>query len=354
MWSYARVTLLAQRFVNLSTLPHLPLTQQAPLERLDVLSDDTGSELWVKRDDLSATLYGGNKVRKLEFLLADAKTKGHKTLVTTGAIGSHHVLATSLFGARWGFDVEAVVMPQPWNDHVEENLRGMLAAGASLHLVSHWSLAPMQIAARIASHKLREPGAYWIPHGGSSPLGAVGYVEGALEFAAQLDGQEFDAVVVPLGSGGTCAGLAIGLAAMGLTTRVLAVRATPKTASHRRIVTRLVKQTVALLREYDKSFPDVSKSAVRLLEFDHDYFAPGYGASNAATDSALDRARRCDLELDSTYTGKAFASFLRRAARTAGQRLVFWNTLNSASLSAILPANPEPLPRAFASLKNAA
>lgn len=354
MWSHVLVTLLAQRFVNLSTLPHLPLTQPTPLERLDVLCDDTGSDLWVKRDDLSAPLYGGNKVRKLEFLLADAKSRGHKTILTTGAIGSHHVLATSLFGARWGFDVEAVVMPQPWSDHVEENLRGMLAAGASLHLVPHWSLAPVQVAKRLASHALREPGAYWIPHGGSSALGTVGYVEGALEFGAQLNGKEFDAVVAPLGSGGTCAGLAIGLAALGLTTRVLAVRATPKATSHPRIIRRLVKQTVALLREYDKSFPDVSKSAVRLLEFDHDYFPPGYGASNAATDSALDRARRAGLELDATYTGKAFASFLRRAARKSGQRLVFWNTLSSADLSGVLSSFAGELPKAFSELKNGA
>src|SRR6185437_5602609 len=97
-----------------------------PLEPLPQLSRP-GSALWVKRDDLTHPLYGGNKVRKLERILAEARKKGATRLVTVGAVGSHHVLATTIFGTQAGFEVEAVLVPQPRTAHVVANLRADLA-----------------------------------------------------------------------------------------------------------------------------------------------------------------------------------------------------------------------------------
>src|SRR5579883_1421299 len=152
-----------------------------PVERLDTLSNDA-SELWVKRDDLTHGVYGGNKVRKLEWLLADARTRGARRIVTVGAVGSHHVLATTYFGTRAGFEVLAVLVPQPRTDHVVEVLRADLALGLRVVPVSSWGVAPIAMLARLGR------GTRLVTVGGSSVVGSMGYVQAARELAAQVRG----------------------------------------------------------------------------------------------------------------------------------------------------------------------
>ncbi|MDP9149111.1 MAG: pyridoxal-phosphate dependent enzyme, partial [Myxococcota bacterium] len=102
-----------------------------PVERvaLSFVRPSDEAELWIKRDDRTHEVVGGNKVRKLEWLLADARSRGARRLVTAGAAGSHHVLATTYFGRREGFDVEAVLVPQPRTAHVVDVLRASLGLG---------------------------------------------------------------------------------------------------------------------------------------------------------------------------------------------------------------------------------
>ncbi len=179
-----------------------------------------GRELWVKRDDRTHAVYGGNKVRKLEWLLAGARACGAKRLVTLGAAGSHHVLATTYFGRREGFDVEAVLVPQPRTAHAVDVLRASLGLGLRAFPVRSWGAAPWAVARRMTT------GARFISVGGSSVLGSMGYVAAAHELAEQIragDAPKPDVVVVALGSGGTAAGLAAGLAYEGLATRVVGV-----------------------------------------------------------------------------------------------------------------------------------
>lgn len=344
------MTLLAQRFHKLSSLAHLPLSRPTPVERLDGLSDETGSDLWVKRDDRSAELYGGNKVRKLEFLLADARRRGCKSIVTTGAYGSHHVLATSLFGAHWSFNVHAVVVAQPWTSHVEENLRCVLGAGTEVHRARAWPIVATKTASLLAGLTARGLSPYRVPHGGSSTVGTLGYVEAGLELAGQIDSGEIpepSAIFVALGSGGTVAGLSVGLAAMGFTTPVIGVRVTPRLVCNRAVVVNLINSTVRYLRNIDPSFPDVAKGAGRLLKVHSDHYGGGYGVVDGATTEALKRSERSGLTLDPTYTGKAFAAFLSAAASGRnGRRLLFWNTLSSADLSPLLAVAP-PIPSEF-------
>ncbi len=110
---------LSERWSRLRSLPHVPLaTTPTPVERSRALSEALGSDVWVKRDDLTGTRYGGNKVRKLEYLLADAMDRRADTIVTTGAAGSHHVLATSIYGRQLGLDVHGLLVPQPKTPHV--------------------------------------------------------------------------------------------------------------------------------------------------------------------------------------------------------------------------------------------
>ena len=122
-------------------------TYPTPIERLEALSRP-GCGLWVKRDDLTSALYGGNKVRKLERLLADAKEKGAERILTVGAVGSHHVLATAVYGKRAGLAVEAVLVPQPRTDHVVDDLRADLAQGMKAIPASSYAHAAVRIAAR--------------------------------------------------------------------------------------------------------------------------------------------------------------------------------------------------------------
>src|SRR5271165_1348381 len=141
-----------------------------PVERLDELSGQESS-LWVKRDDRTNEIYGGNKVRKLERLLADARARGARRIVTVGAAGSHHVLATTYFGAREGFAVEAVLVPQPRTDHVVEVLRAAVGLGMTPFPVSSWAAAVPAIVRRVA-RGARETRFFML--GGSSAVGAMG------------------------------------------------------------------------------------------------------------------------------------------------------------------------------------
>lgn len=341
------MTLLARSFPALSMVPHVPLAQTTPVERLDALCEESGAEVWVKRDDRTATLYGGNKVRKLEFLLGDARQRGAKTLVTAGAWGSHHVLATTLFGTKWGFDVHAVMVPQPLTPHAENNLRCVAGAGATLHPVRNWVATTPTVAALVASLNRAEGSAYRVAYGGSSVVGALGFVEAGLELAAQIargECPEPDAIYVPLGSGGTAAGLAVGLAAAGLTTEVIAVRVTPLIVCNRATVTALVVGILRHLRALEISFPSVRRAALGQLRIDGSFFGAGYGERDPAAERASEWAAKVGLSVDPTYTSKSLAALMRDASGARrGQRLLFWLTLSSADLSDRVKSAP-PLP----------
>ena len=151
-----RVTILSNRWKGLRNAPHVPLTKlPTPVEALPELSKWAGAELWVKRDDQTAVHYGGNKVRKLEYLLGEAFAHEADTLVTGGAAGSHHALATAIFGAEQGLEVHVVSMPQRYSAHVEEQLRAVLAAGAEVHPVRSPALLLPALRAVAARQRMR-------------------------------------------------------------------------------------------------------------------------------------------------------------------------------------------------------
>lgn len=342
------MTRLAKRFPKLAMVPHVPLARPTAVEPLRGLVAELGGELWVKRDDRTSDRYGGNKVRKLEFLLGDARRQDAKALVTAGAWGSHHVLATSLFGQQWGFEVHAVMVPQPRNEHVDENLRVDLAVGAQLHPVRSWPAVVPTMRALMLSLDASGKAPYRVAYGGSSSVGALGYVETGLEIAAQIDAGECpepEAIYCAMGSGGTAAGLAIGLAAAGLTTRVRAVRVTPRLVCNRATVATLVANTVRRIRKQARSFPAVVRAAISAIEIDHDHVGAGYGAADPRAQEATRLAARDDLHLDPTYTARAFARFTADA-RHASRPLMFLHTLSRADLSPLLEGAP-PVP-AFA------
>lgn len=338
---------LVERFSLLTSLPRVAVVD-GPTEVAEAVacSRRLGREVWVKHEDRTSTIYGGNKVRKLAYILGDAASCRADTLITAGALGSHHVLATATHGARFGFRVHACLSPQPWTDHVEENLRCDLAAGAVLHRIPHVALAPPLMTALALAERRRGRIPYVIPHGGSSPVGTVGYVEAAVELARQIDSRmlpEPEIVYLAMGSAATAAGFAIGLAASGLHIPVRAVRVTSRLVANRARVKRLVHDTVHLLCAHDPRFPRIEEIATRLVEI-VDADIRGYGAVSDATRRATELAREDDLTLDPTYTAPTVARMIDDAVRGDLRRALYVHTLSAANLAPMLETAP-PVPK---------
>ncbi|MFO0670503.1 MAG: pyridoxal-phosphate dependent enzyme [Polyangiaceae bacterium] len=256
-----------------------------------------------------------------------------KRLVTVGAVGSHHVLATTLFGGRAGLAVEAVLVPQPGTAHAERNLRADLALGLGAHAAPHVALAPFATLAVWGF----EHETMFIPMGGSNALGALGYVDAAHELAAQVRRGELprpDLVVVTVGSGGTAAGLAAGFAKAELDVPILGVAVATPVFAVRLIVHRLVSK-VAVEIGADP------RHARGLLSIASEYLGGGYGVPTPAGEAAM-RAARDDagMCLDPTYTAKTFAAALDVAATGRYSNVLYWHTLSSAPLEPLLVSAP--------------
>jgi 1-aminocyclopropane-1-carboxylate deaminase/D-cysteine desulfhydrase-like pyridoxal-dependent ACC family enzyme len=307
-------------------LPHLPLgTFPSPLQ----LHRIAGREILVKRDDICAGGYAGNKVRKLEFLLADARHRGGRRLITAGATGSHHGFATAWHGATHGFAVSLVLFPQRLTPHVREMLLLMQATGAELRWVRRMEAVPFGMwRARIAH---RAEASVVVPPGGSSAVGALGYVNAGLELAEQLAAASHRPSVIHMAAGtlGTVAGLAIGLAWAGLHLPIRATRITSKLVTNERTLKSLVNGTVALLRTAGADPPGAA-AALRLVRLDHDQIGTGYGHATDAARAAADAFAAADLHLDTTYTAKAAAALLSHDPPDQQDEVpLFWHTLSA-------------------------
>jgi len=279
--------------------------------------------LWVQREESTSSAYGGNKVRKFEFLFPVAERRGGPML-TAGGVGSHHVLAAAVHASRLGLDVDAVLYRQPDTEDVARTSAG-LAAMDNVHITRIPSpyLMPAAIAARLAALAPRRPYLLW--PGASTPLGTLGYVSAGLELAASFDERlPPDVVVVPLGSGGTAVGTALGLAMAGWhDTEVLAVRAADAVANNVGVLRTLEAGTAALL-----ALGGWRPRPAR-LRVARQWFGGSYGRPTRAGDEAMRIAEEMGLELEPTYTAKAFAAALDQLGR--GKRVAFIQTFAGSS-----------------------
>jgi D-cysteine desulfhydrase len=347
---------LERRFPELAgRLPRRSIASlPTPVHRLAALGGAAGiDELWVKRDDLTGQPYGGNKVRKLEWLLADALARGHRSVLTTGALGSNHALATTIYARAAGLRVLLVLVPQPITAHVRRALLLDHAYGAAIHAVPSIAAARRRVVALLARGVLARDRPYLVPTGGSSAIGTLGYVNAALELAEQVaagDVPEPAAVVVPLGSGGTVAGLVAGLALAGLGTRVVAVRVTDLLPPSPAFLARLANRALAELAGLGAGFPRLVLTPADFV-VRSDWLGPGYGAP---TPEGVDARRRIaaseGLVVETTYGAKALAGALALASEPAwrGRPLLFWHTYSSADPGAGIDRLPDwrELPRA--------
>ena len=276
--------------------------------------------LWIKDEAAASPVYGGNKVRKLEWLLADAQRNGATALVTVGAHGSNHVLAVAHHGGALGMPAHVVVFPQPDSAHVRENRAAMDAHCASVTEASAPWTAPAAIAwtwARLS----REGRPYRIGPGGSGPIGTVGWVGGGLEIAAQTAHLDLDEVVVAAGSAGTTAGLLAGLRAGGSRARVVAVRCVEPIALWEGRVRQIARATVAMMRRCGADVPDVELEGLELAD---DGFR-SYGAIDPDADAIIAEAASVGVYVEPTYTVRSFRRALQDCRN--GHRVLWVDTV---------------------------
>ena len=308
--------------------------------------------LHIKCDDQTGEIYGGNKTRKLEYLLHKARARNRKRVATFGAVGSHHALATALYAHKLGFGSTCFLSHQKRVPSIAEAL--------DMHLRNDTEIVRFggNYAKRIATLRkyLWNRGAWVIPAGGSSWLGAIGFVNAGLELAGQVEAGELpqpDRIYVAAGTLGTVAGLAIGLALAGLATEVHAVRVTEPAYSGADLLDRLLRKTLTMMQMADPTLPS-DLSAKLNIRLRHSFFGAGYAHSDAATDLAVELARdELGLSLECTYTGKTMAALLADLAATTrkDQQILFWNTYSSVPMqesSGVAP-DDDRLPAAFRS-----
>ncbi len=342
---------LETRFPGLA-IPRAELVASpTPVSTVTLDVDGIRDTLTIKLDNLTSGHYGGNKVRKLEYLLARAKERGVDTIATFGAVASNHAVATSLFAQRAGFRCQCFLAHQTRT----------AAAGRALNM--HLKLGSEVVryggdrSARIAV--LRKHLAYGatdiVPLGGTCWLGAIGFVNAGLELAEQIAAGELeepDLVYVAMGTMGTVAGLALGLALANVSARVQAVRVTAEETANPVALHRLVRKTAGMMRRLDASIPDDLSRRVA-IDYRPEFFGAGYAKTNPETDRAVAvAAGEMGLALEATYTGKAFRALLEDREQDRGsKRRLFWNTYNSVPLevTARRPAKVDGLPESFLS-----
>lgn len=308
-----------------------------PLEHLPRLSDYLGRDIFIKRDDFTPVAMGGNKLRKLEFLAADALREGADVLLTAGAIQSNHVRQTAAVAARLGLKCVAL-LENPIGTHAENYLSNgnrllLDLMDAEVIMVDALHNPTEQLAEEATRLEAQGFRPYIVPVGGSNALGALGYVECAQEIAHQSEGVvDFAAVVVASGSAGTHAGLAVGLEHLLPETELVGVTVSRQVEAQLPLVERL-RQSLAETLEVQATAP------ITLWD---DYFAPRYGEPNDESMAAVKLLAQLEgILLDPVYTGKAMAGLLDGISQNRFRRegpLLFIHTGGAPALFAYHPS----------------
>jgi D-cysteine desulfhydrase len=310
-------------FVSLADLP-------TPLEPMERLSAEVGSEVWVKRDGLSHPVYGGNKVRKFEFVFGDVLRTKARAVLTGGGLGSHHTVATAVVARQLGLQAVCSYYCQPLTEEVHHNLQLGPTLGIDAHFCGDYVGLAISFAWQYARWLVRTGRrSYFIYPGASGVLGILGYVNTAFELVHQLDelaAPAPDAVFVAAGSCGTFAGLLLGTRLAGLDSRIVGVRVIEENVANRPKVARLANRTARYLHQRDTTIPPIAFNAeeVELLD---GYVGPAYAYPTAGAKGAVELVARTEgLPLETTYTGKAMAALLDYAAKHPSKRLLFVDT----------------------------
>lgn len=303
----------------------------------------------IKHDNVSSGRYGGNKIRKLEYILQRARERNARRVATFGTVGSNHALATAIIGEQCGFDCTCFLMPQKPTPNIPRTLNMHRRIGTELVSLGRG-------VDRLATFRryLQGRRCWVIPMGGSSWLGAVGFVNAGLELARQVSSGEIPMprrIYIANGTMGSCAGLALGLALAELPTELHAVRVVDSRVASPPRFERLMRKTAMMVNRIDASFPSDLADRTRICWRDN-FLAGGYASADDVTVNAVTLARDAlGLELETTYTGKAMAALLHDIGQDEydGAHYLFWNTYNSRPLpvSGDRPSTVDNMPQEF-------
>jgi len=315
-------------YIDLGTFP-------TPVHRLQHLGIEN---LWIKRDDQSSPVYGGNKIRKLAFILAEAQQKKIRHLITPGGIGTNHGLATAIFCDQLGIQCTLLLYHQPVTENVRHTL--LLLKKYKARLVYRKTLWRTMVC-YYSLYRFKFPRAYFVYPGGSSAIGSIGYVNAAFELKDQIDQgmlPEPAVIFCPLSSGGTLSGIALGVQLTGLNTRLIGVRVMPPhlgpfQACTPQTVRKQMQHTYAFLKKRCRNLPEISIRVPVILQ---DYLGSGYGTPTRAGSKAYHLMQEKEgIRLDPTYTAKTFAAVLDYCRNHQLDRgpVLYWHTYNSVDLS---------------------
>lgn len=313
------------RKVQLAELP-------TPVVLKEVTTPSGTRSIAVKRDDVTNPLYGGNKVRKLEYIFQRALDRKATRVATFGTVGSNHALATAILANDIGLECTCFLAHQKRTPKVPYMLNMHRRLGTEIVRYGG-STDTLPLFRKF----LQRRNAWVVPLGGSCWLGATGFVSAGLELAAQVAQGDIPCparVYIANGTMGSVAGLVLGLAAANLPTEVHAVRVADNRFTNPATLDRLMRKTARMLHRIDPTFDANSADRVR-LQWRGDFFAGGYAVYDETIEDAVSFASgQLGLTLETTYTGKAMAALLHDLQQTdyQGETYLFWNTHNSRAL----------------------
>lgn len=309
---------LVRRFPALAAVPRVPLgTFPTPVDR------PAGERpIWIKRDDRSASRYGGNKIRALEFLLGSL-TRGD-TILTVGGEGSTHVLVTAAVARRLGAPLRVIRWPHDMNPEASLTAGRVRALGATIDRAG----GPVRGMFRALMLR-RRPGTRYIPLGGTTPVSMLGHVNAGLELGEQVASgvlPEPAEIILPLGTGGTAAGLAVGLHLAGVRSRVVAVRVGPRFPGTKAMVRWRMRKVVRVLERLTGE--RIALPPSRQLVIDHAWSGGAYGRTEPRARHPAEWLKDATgIRLDGTYSAKAFGSAYQRAEGSTAP-ILFWLTFD--------------------------
>lgn len=322
-------------------IPFIPLgVFPTPVQKIQLKKVNKSNEIYIKRDDLSGEEYGGNKIRKLEFLIAKAIDKKAKKVMTFGTAGSNHCLATAICAKKAGLGSISMLRPQSNTYYLRENLLASYYHGAEIHYYNDIDECDKGEEEVKRIHKNKdgiEPEI--IALGGSSALGNMGFVNAAYELYEQIERKEIpepDYIYVATGTLGTSAGLTLGLRLLGLKTKVISVRVNAESRVNKEDMLEQIKELYLIL------YPDQVEGFNNMhfekdIYLEHNFFGEEYSKFTSEGVNAIKVLyEEAGIALDGTYTGKAFAALLEDIKNNHENKVIlFWNTKNSRDLSKI-------------------
>jgi len=343
---------------------HLLTNIPSPIDRLTELEnylEISEGEIYIKRDDKDHHIYGGNKLRKFEFIIGNVIKQKKKGIITIGGIGTNHGIACAIACKELGLKCHLFLSHQPLTWHVQRSLLLYDYFGATLHLSKSFEMGVF----KSLIFKLFHPSYFLMSIGGTplfgvgTPLGTIGFINAIFELKVQIDKgiiPEPDVIFVPGGSSGTASGLAAGCKLAGIKTKINMVNVSLDIVVNNKAVIKNANKAIKYLRKRDKSLPDVN---VNLDDFKmiKGYLGSGYGVKTVKGQNAVDIVMKLegykrDFKLDTTYTGKTMAGLIdyMKNKENNSKKVLFWNTYNSNDLDKYLKEtnfNYKKLPKKF-------